>query len=86
MRWLVAVAFGLALVACVRNPAGSRCELVCRAELRCAETLEMTDVSYASCVEACTELERDSATQKLVEEHMRCVGNATSCGAVMECQ
>ena len=46
----------------MKNPAGTRCELVCRKELQCAVRLEMTDVSYASCVQACTALERESAT------------------------
>jgi hypothetical protein len=58
---------------------------VCRAEARCAERLELTDVSYASCVEACTDLERGSDTARLVDEHVRCVNEAASCAAAMEC-
>ncbi len=82
MRWLVVSAV---LAACGRSPAGTRCETVCRTEAQCAERLELTDVSYASCVEACTELERESATARIVDEHIHCVGEAPSCSAVTEC-
>ena len=81
MRWLALIA----VLGCVKNPAGTRCEMVCRAEAQCAERLELTDVSYATCVESCTELERDGNAAKLVDEHIRCVADAASCAAMMEC-
>jgi hypothetical protein len=80
--------FAVMLVAgssCLRNPAGSRCEVVCRAEAQCAERLELTDVSYTQCVQGCSELEHDDVTAKLVAEHARCVLEAPSCAQAMEC-
>ena len=83
VRWLLVCVCLCA--ACARSPGGTRCEVVCRAEARCAERLELTDVSYAACVDACTDLERGEATAKLVDEHVRCVNEAPDCAAAMEC-
>jgi hypothetical protein len=68
---------------CVRG-AGTRCERVCRAEADCAERLAVDNDSNG-CIEACAELERDPSTQRLVDEHMRCVNGAATCTAVLEC-
>ena len=73
------------LLACVKNPAGTRCEMVCKTEAQCAERLELTDVSYASCVAACTELERASSTAHQVDEHIKCVAEAETCAAIVDC-
>jgi hypothetical protein len=85
MRLLCALALALVLSGCVRA-AGTRCERVCRMEAECVEKLQALDYATAGCVEACAELERDPATQRLVEEHMRCVIGARTCAEVLACQ
>ena len=85
MRWILVAFVAVVFGACVKNPAGTRCEMVCRTEAQCAERLELSDVSYASCVAACTELERTSSTARQVDEHIRCVAEASGCAAIMDC-
>lgn len=64
----------------------SRCERACAREAECAEKLELKDNDQGECVDACTTLERDPATQPLVERHVRCVSEAASCQAVVGCE
>jgi hypothetical protein len=80
---LLSLLLALLPAACVRGQ-GTRCERVCRAEADCAERLAL-DSDTNGCIEACAELERDPATQRLVEEHMRCVNTALTCTALLEC-
>jgi hypothetical protein len=77
------VVLALWLAGCVRG-AGTRCERVCRAEAECAEKMAV-ESDTGRCIEACGELERDPTTQRLVDEHMRCVNRAASCAAMLEC-
>ena len=79
-RWLLL----LLLAGCVRS-AGTRCEMVCRREADCADKLELPGGDLGACVEACHELEREAVTARQVEAHVRCVGAADSCEAVMAC-
>jgi len=79
-----AVVLLVLLAACTRG-AGTRCERVCRAEADCADKLEVADHDLSGCIDACAELERGAATQRLVEEHIRCVNAAPTCAAVLEC-
>ena len=79
-----AVALLVLLAACTRG-AGTRCERVCRAEADCADKLEVADHDLSGCIDACADLERGGATQRLVEEHIRCVNAAPTCAAVLEC-
>lgn len=83
MRWILLACLA---AACVKNPGGTRCEMVCRTEAQCAERLELSDVSYASCVAACTELDRASSTARQVDAHIRCVAEASGCAAIMDCR
>jgi hypothetical protein len=82
VRWLLLL---LLAVGCTRG-AGTRCERVCRAEADCADKLEVADHDLGACVDACAELERAAATQRLVEAHIRCVNSAPTCAAVLDCQ
>jgi hypothetical protein len=63
----------------------SRCEKVCAREAECADKLEIPDTDVPECVEACQALETDETTRKMVDEHIRCVNNAKSCAAIIDC-
>jgi hypothetical protein len=75
----------LGAAGCLRG-AGARCEHVCRQEAECADRLDLPDTDVTGCIEACSELERDPRTQKLVEEHIHCVAKANGCAEMLECR
>ncbi len=79
-----ALALAMALTGCVRG-SGTRCERVCRAESACSDKLDLGDYDVSGCIEACADLERNGTTQRLVDEHVRCVNTAPTCGAVLDC-
>jgi hypothetical protein len=79
----VALGLVLLLAGCGRG-AGTRCERICRAESDCAEKLQL-DGDTNGCIEACSALERDPATLRLVDEHARCVLSAPTCDAMLDC-
>ena len=69
---------------CLRG-AGTRCERVCRQEAECAELMDVPESDVTGCIESCSDLERDTHTQRLVEDHLRCVSQAGTCEKILEC-
>ena len=83
MRWLV---LAVCMLAACRTRPRTPCEETCALEARCADELELPADDVTACATRCAALERDPQAQPLVAEHLRCVRNAPSCKAMLECQ
>jgi hypothetical protein len=83
VRWLLVAAV---LVSCTRNPR-TRCQSTCVREAQCADKLgpEGLEMDLASCIDTCHALERDGTGRKLVEAHVKCVDEATTCELLAAC-
>jgi hypothetical protein len=63
----------------------SRCERVCRQAADCARELTEQVVDLGECIDECSKLDREPATQRAVSAHVSCVESAASCTQVLEC-
>ena len=83
---LVVVAVLLVTSACGRPR--SRCERTCTRAAECGRELRLEQgVDLGECIDECSKLDRETATmQQLVATHVRCVDEAFTCTAVLECQ
>ena len=63
----------------------SRCERVCRHAAECARELTEQVVDLGECIDECSKLDREPATQRAVSAHVGCVDSAASCTQVLEC-
>lgn len=78
-------ALALVLATC-HSGAGSRCERICHREAQCANELDLDyDVDVGECTVECGKLEREPDLVRFVDDHVKCVDEAVSCRAVVEC-
>jgi hypothetical protein len=84
----VAIALCCALLAGCTAETTKRCRDVCARQDDCeAKASPESNFDEGECVAACAALERDPdpGTVALVERHAECVGQATTCAAVLAC-
>jgi hypothetical protein len=82
VRWWAVIC--LLLVSCRIRP-DTPCEEACAAEAKCADELELPGSDTVECSNRCAALEREEAAQALVEAHLRCVREATTCRELLDC-
>jgi hypothetical protein len=80
---LLLVVSSLAAAGCGRPR--SRCERVCRRAAECTRELTEQVVDLSECIDECTKLDRESALQRAVGAHVKCVDDAPTCEQVLEC-
>ena len=84
-----AVAVIVAVLLCAACPASQsqRCKKLCQQQIACIESLDKSDIRIDEneCTSACSALERDSEGLERVNQHERCINQATSCEQRLVC-
>ena len=93
MRLLLAIslAFPMCFMSACKGPQSERCKQVCQQETECATKRKVNEeespYDLDECIAACINLERDSASRELVEEHIKCAKEAAGdCTQLMLCR
>lgn len=86
-RVLCLLSLAATTVACT-EPRSAPCQEVCKREAECVEeTNSKIPFDEKECIAACAALIHDVKTSAAkVQQHIACVGQQTSCAAVLECK
>jgi hypothetical protein len=86
--FFASLALAIAILAACSSSRSPRCKEICQRESQCIREIRRLDIQLdeAECISACTVLDRDSAGQRIVDEHAQCIGSASDCDAVLRCR